>query len=432
MRRFVAIVTSVLLVALSAYVVSSNREPAEFHFTPDVFVRFPLGGIVIGAFLCGAVLVLAAVGLQAGRRAIFNWRQTRQRRRREQFDQWQERGAALLWAGDPKQGQALLEKALRRQPDNSAALLALANSYRAAGDSRRALELLAEAAAKQHRTNPDILFSLAETHHELGDRAGELNALERLRALHPRARLVLTRLRDAYVAAGRWSDAVAVQETLVADSRDTTIAGREQERLLALRYQAALQISETAERAKALAGLSERRLPAVPVAVSLGDAQLEGDDAERAWDTWERALRATPRTVLLERLAQIAREPKRQDRLCNLIAKLRAEDANLDQARLFAAQTHLLAGRVSEAERELEAIAATDGAPSLLHRLRAEVLQKRGHTEQALITYAQIGRGGLFEHRCRVCGRASDVWIGYCPTCDSWDSYRSTVEIARA
>ncbi|HYD48806.1 MAG TPA: tetratricopeptide repeat protein [Terriglobales bacterium] len=430
MRRFVVIVATVALILAAVYLVSLNSAQTEFRFTPTWVVAFPLGGIVIGAFLSGATVVLLAVALQASQRAVSMWRQTRQRRQREQYDELQERGGALMWEGDPKQARALLEKALRRRPESASAVLALASSYRATGETRRAVDLLIAAATKHHSTNPEVLLALAEAQGEAGERGAQLETLERLRALHPRAPLVLGRLRSAYADAGRWPEAASAQEVFLAESRDPAHLTREQERLLAFRYQTALQIAEPIERARALAALSERRLAPVPVAVSLGDAQLAGNEPNQAWDTWERALRATPRTVLVERLSQLAQEPKRQDRLCSLLGKLRAEEANLDHARLYAAQIQLMAGRVSEAGNELDAIAAEDG-PSLLHRLRAEVLHKRGQTDQALSAYGQAGRGVPLEHRCRSCSRASEVWLGYCPSCAAWDSFRSTVEIAR-
>lgn len=432
MRRALFVIASVALVSAVVYLVAINLTQTEFRFTQAMVITFPLGGIVVGAFLLGAVAVLGLVGIQSGRRALSSWRQTRQRRRREQFEAWQERGDALMWAGDPRQARVLLEKALRRRPDDPEAVLALAESYRATGEVRRALDLLSAAAIKYHSTRPQVLLALAEVQRTAGERGAQLETLERVRALHPRAPQVLAILRAAYCDAGRWPEAVSAQEVLIAETTDGAQLLREQERMLALRYQAALQIGDARDRAQALTALTERRLAPLPVAVSLGDAQLTAGDADQAWDTWERALRATPRTVLVERLIQLAAEPRRQDRLTQVLGKLRPDDTHMAAVHLFAARIHLIAGRITEASRELDGATGSDVAGAVAKRLRAEVLHKRGMAEQALQLYAECNQAGEgVEHRCRTCGRASDGWVGYCPSCNSWDSYRSTIEIGR-
>ena len=48
--------------------------------------------------------------------------------------------------------------------------------------------------------------------------------------------------------------------------------------------------------------------------------------------------------------------------------------------------------------------------------------------EQALTTLERLADQGEAKpggYRCRVCSRAEHAWVGYCPGCRHWDSYRS-------
>jgi tetratricopeptide (TPR) repeat protein len=428
MKRAVAIIVGLVMVCLVAYLSWLNPTRVEFRFSPTHSVHdFPLGPLMVFAWIAGAVVVLAVMMIQAGRRAVTSWRQERQQRRTERIDDWEERGELLVWQGDTQQGRALLQKAWQRRPESAHAVLALAASYQDTGELQRARRLLAEAAA-QHHTNPDVLLALAESHRAAGDHPACIEILERLRALQPRAPRVLRALRERYVAAERWRDAVTVQEALLAEMRDADGAAHERETLTALRYQSGLTIAEPAARVGALEALADSRAGSVPIMVSLGDALLANGDAAEASVLWERALRSTPRTVFVERLAAIATEPRHRDRLRTVLRKLRPDHVRADNVRLLSAQLLLADGHIDDAARELDAVQHPDQAPALLHRLWGEVHRRRGQQEQAVLAFARANAGGR-HFACHVCRRSEDSWTGYCTQCGQWDSYRAEVEI---
>ncbi len=427
MKRALAILVGVAIVCAIAYLSWLNPTAVEFRFTPARSVQAPLAALMILACVIGVLLVLSVVMIQAGRRAFVTWWQGRQQRRTERIEEWEERGEALVWHGEIQQGRALLHKAWQRRPESAHAVLALAASYQDTGELDRARVLLAEA-AQQHHTNPDVLFALAEAHRAAGETTACIEVFERLRALQPRAPRALRALRDRYVEAKRWQDAAGLQESLRAELRDPEQAAREREYLTALRYQAGTALPEAAARVLALETLADSRSDSVPVLVSLGDALLAAGRRDEASVLWERALRSTPRTVLVERLAAIATEARHRERLGTLLRKLRRDQVQADNVHLLTAELHLTDGNADDAARELDAVADAQNAPPLLQDLWAEVHRRRGQLEQALNAYAR-GAGKQRLYHCNVCERTADEWTGYCIACGGWDSYRSAVEI---
>jgi uncharacterized protein HemY len=275
------------------------------------------------------------------------------------------------------------------------------------------------------------LLALAETHAAVGDHAAALAVLERLRALRPDSPRVLRALRDAYVEAERWAEATAVQEGLVKQVRDTGQGAGERTTLIALRYQAAIHLGEASSRIQALEALADSRGGSVPVWVSLGDALVANGHPDEASAVWERALRAQPRTVFVERLASIATSERHRERLRTLLRKLRSDQVRPDMVRLLSAQLYLEDGDAEQAARELEALQNPAAAPPARHRLWAEVYRRRGQLEQAVTAYAN-SQGALLVYQCTACSRGVPAWQGYCPNCGSWDSYRTEAEISVA
>ena len=209
MKRGLAIFVGAVMVCLVAYLSWLNPTAAQFRITPTRTVEAPLAALMAFAFILGALMILAVVTMQAGRRAFVTWRQGRQQRRIERVDEWKARGDELMWSGQTQQGRGLLHRAWQRRPESPHAVLALAASHHDTAEFHRARELLATA-AQRHHTNPDVLFALAEAHRAAGDRAASIETLERLRALRPHAPRVLRALRDAYVNARRWHDATVL------------------------------------------------------------------------------------------------------------------------------------------------------------------------------------------------------------------------------
>lgn len=423
-----AILLGLALVCLVIYLVLQNGDIVDFRLSPSTLFHWNLGALVGGAFVVGVLATLLLGGMQATRRAFVSWRSGRAQRRSERIDQWSDSAEQLIWAGDAQRGRALLQKAWQRRPDDAAAVLALAQSYQDTGELHRARAVLFDAATHLH-THPDILLALAEVHRAAGEKLPRIEVLERLRALHPRAARVLRALRAAYEDAERWRDAATVQEQLLPTVADAQAYPLEQQQLLWLQYEAAMSQRDAAPRLTALESLAAGRNPTVPIMVSLGDALSQATRLDEASAVWERALRATPRTVLVDRLAHLARDSRHRDRVRTLLRKLRPPQVNADAVHLLTAQLWIDDKQVDEATRELQAVQAGDNAPALFHRLWGEIEKLRGHPDQAAVAFARVTEAPS-EHECRHCGARSPVWVARCRQCGSWDSLRARVEIA--
>jgi len=429
MKRILLFVGAALIIAAFGAIVVLNPGEVEFHPEHIHTFRPMLGLLLIFTFCAGVLIAVLGGSLRNLSNTLANWRARRGARHAAQAGEWHQAGETLAWGGDLERSRALLKKAWRRHPGATAAALALASSYMDTGEYAAAQEVL-ETAVAQDAHDPDLRYALGEALRRRGEAADAIRMLETVRVQHPRAPRVLISLRELYRESGRWKEAADVQAAYL-DTLPAEAHAAERERLTQFRYQAALALPDGDARLTALDAVVQGDRSFVPALVSLGDALLEQGRVDEAQRLWEKAFKNQPRLVFIERM--LAQAPNaRSHRAVGLLGKYR-DQLEPDSVRLLLARVAMTAGDVERAAAELKGIRAQD-TPAV-QRAWADVLHQRGDTEHAwdaLRRAADRLGAGATDHRCVVCGRVSDAWVGYCPGCERWDTVRSGTELAPA
>jgi lipopolysaccharide biosynthesis regulator YciM len=430
MRRILLGVVAVAAIGLCFFIAWLNPSVVEFRFWMGQSIALQLGWLLIFTFLAGALATTFAVSLQQLGRRVSGWRERRQVRREERAGGWRESGAALAWDGDLNRGRMLLRKAWRSRPESGAAALALAASYADTGEYPAARQVLEEA-VRQDPHDPDLRYALGEVLRRSGSLDEAIRMLETVRVQHPRAPRALVALRELYEQRRSWADAARVQTAYLESLTDGERAAVERHRLVHFRYQATMEIADAAARAEALNAIVQSERSFFPAVVSLGDALLAAQRGEEAKKHWERAFRAAPRLVLIERLLAQAGEGRERQRVVALLEKHRPQ-LDPDAVRLLLARIALERDDVDASANELQEVSRQD-SPAV-HRFWAEIHQRRGQSAEALRNLARIvdSTAPLNAYRCSACGHTSREWTGYCPACNRWDSYRAGLEAGTA
>jgi tetratricopeptide (TPR) repeat protein len=426
MKRLLVLVAALAVLVVFGLLAWLNPGSVDFRFLPSQSIRLPLGWLLIFAFVGGVVVTMVLTGLQQLGRRLASWGERRRAKQAVRLGEWQESGAALAWDGDLERGRNLLRKAWRRQPRSGAAALALASSYMDTGEYATARQIL-ETAVAHDANDPDLRYALGETLRRSGEPNEAIRMLETVRVQHPRAPRALVSLRRLYRETGQWKEAADVQEAYLQTLSDGDRAA-EQERLLHLRYQAAMSIGAPKERAEKLAVLLQDNRSFVPAAVSYGDALLASDRPEEAARLWEKSFKSMPRLVFIERLLSLRQGDRERERVVALMQKHR-QQLDEDGVRLLTAQVEIAHDDLDKAAGELEAIGHQD-APAVQH-CWAQLFHQRGQLQEAWKALSRAAAESGVDagsYRCTSCGRCSDAWIGYCPACERFDTYRSGAE----
>lgn len=414
------------------YLFYLNPEPVTLQLSHTSQWQAPLPLVLLAAFLTGAGLTFAFSLVREGRHALLGWRSQRSARLARRQQARKEQGLGLSWLGQHAKARTFLAKALRDRPDDLAAFLLFARTYLHEGNFRRALGVLREG-LDTRGSDPRLLLFLAEAQRGTGELAAAIDTLERARRSDAASPRILAALRDAYVAAGRWADAVRIQEAALLLARDPQAHDEAERRLIGMRYQSALAACDPSARVAGLRAILHAQPDFEPAAVSLGDALLDAGQARQAERVWRRALARGVRTGVLERLERLLRGGPRVRRLDALTRKLVRRRPGDGTARLFRARQLVREGQLDAAAAELAQVGAPWSSLPGYHALVAELHVRRGAYDDAVTAFRQaLAAGVLGAFRCEVCGVEADEWRGFCASCGSWSSYRSSFEVSAA
>ncbi len=412
----------------AAYLLHLNPDPVTVHFSATNEWHGPLPLVLLAAFLVGAGLTFVVSLVRASRTAMVGWRAERTARRERRQSLRKEQGLGFSWLGELDRARTTLAKALRDGPDDLSAFLMFARTYLEEGDYHRARTVLEEGLDRRG-PDPKLLLFLAEAQRGAGDLAAAVETLERARRADAASPRVLTALRDAYTASGQWREAGRVQEALLLVVHDPPARADTERTLIGLRYQSALEGADPNTRIGELRALLRAHPDFEPAAVSLGDALLAADQPRQAERVWRRAVTRGARGGALERLERLLAggpRARRLDVFTRRLLRRRPEDGT---ARLFRARQLIRTGQLDEAAVELGHIGPPWNTLAGYHGLLAELHVRRGAQEDAVRAFRHaLAACALGVFRCQVCGAEAEEWRGYCTTCRSWDSYRSSYE----
>ena len=261
-------------------------------------------------------------------------------------------------------------------------------------------------------------------------RTDEARTLYRLILQSHRGHLgALRGLRDLAAEAGRWPEALEVQQRVLG-TVGSTERSPETEWLAVIYYE--LGRAEVA-RANASGALGHFRSAAradrlfLPAALALGDAyELTGDHRE-AVRAWERAAEVFPALPLLARLERAYRQ---EGRPSLMIALYRAavERAPDDLALAVAlGRVFFELEMLDEAADQLEKVEVRVPGSPVVHALLGAVFERRGQTREAFEEYRralQLGHAFDWPHQCEACGAGRPMWQDRCAQCQRWNTLR--------
>jgi len=372
----IAITALVLFVGVAF---TLNPGAVDLRLTPSKVVPLPLGILLVGTFVLGAMLAILAVALQQLVRRLAQWSEARRAKQEARLAELNERGAALGWSGDLERSRALFKKAWRKDPRNKEAALALAASYPDTGETAAAKQVL-EAAVAEVPNDPDLRYALGEALRRNGETGAAIRMHETIRVQYPLAPRLLLALRELYRQAQQWQEAADVQELYLRQLPSSEDLSREREELRLLRFQQALRIEDPAERAAALVPMAEEDPRFAAAVDAAGEALLAAGHGDEAQRFWEKALRRAPRLALLERLLDLQTQVAGRNRVVELLGRYGAT-LDADGARLLRARAALRNDDLERAQQALEEVSRQDRVA--VQRCWADLYSKRGNYDRA-------------------------------------------------
>jgi lipopolysaccharide assembly protein B len=423
-----ALVLALLFAVLVAYLTSLNTGRVRVALGADWAYEVPLMALVVGAFLAGVGLAWLLGLLRDLGRSYQQHRLVRQARREESLKATYHRGVDAQLAGKSALAAEAYEEVLRREPGYAAAHARLAELARERGDAPRAIDHQLQAIRADER--PETLLALAESYRAAGRLDEAASHYARVLEGDRDHLTALRGLRDTAAERGRWTEALDTQERVVRLTRGSERAAAEADRLTGIRYELARALLAEGNAHGAIARLRDlvRAHPEfVPGALLLGDAYRDIGEATLALRTWERALEARAALPLLARIERFYREEGRPSRM---IAAYQQAVARAPDSLAFAfalGRVYFELAMLDEAADQFQKLEVRDPDLAPIHACLGAIFERRGQGREALEEYRRALRlAGAFEwpHRCAACGAGHAGWVDRCPSCRSWNTSR--------
>lgn len=380
--------------AFVAYLAAVNPTSVRVTLGPNLVYELPLMALVVGAFLAGACLSLLFVLVRDLGRSVREYRLARRAVTRAEIHREGSEAPLAQASGDREVPGPYQPEPLRSE-EHAATLMALAEDYERTGRVDDAL------ATYQRILEPD---------------RDSLTALRAIRGLA--------------ASAGRWAEALEVQQRLVALAG----AGKRSAELgwlAGVHYEIGKTCLAKANFAEARRHFTEA-LKAdrafLPASLALGDAWEQAGDRREALRTWKRAAEEiAPGPVLLRRMEQVYRAEGRPTQMIALYQEALTR-APQDLALAFSlGRVYFELEMLDEAADQFQKVEVRAPDLASLHAFLGAIYERRGQVAEAFEEYRRARRlSSSFEwpHRCSVCGADHTGWQDRCPHCGRWNTSR--------
>ncbi len=423
--RLLFLLFVVILVAFS-YISLLNGQHIPFFYSTTRQLEVTVSELSILSFSLGAAIVILGTMVKDVTSASRNWRERREKQRRDAGRARTLKAAELFQRGMRADATKELTRSLSVNAEDRDALDLLASAQEEQGNLLEAVKAL----TRMKQIDPSdlaVYFRLARLHRKMNDLEAALSALKAVEATEGENPRAWEGIRDIHLARGDMVPAYAEQKKLIRFlGKDASPS--DQALFTALRYEKAM-----ARLAQGKADDAERRLrdivkddPSFCAAYIALSEHLYSRSLDDATEMLLQGFRATRNPVFLIKLEDLCIETERPQAMIRIYAMLQQEYPADYDVNLFMGKFFLRLEMIDEAMEQLLKAETVDAERGSVHILLAEACRRRGRYESACQHYQRAfgyKRRYLIPFRCTACNVATIKWTPRCPSCGAWNGY---------
>lgn len=437
--------TAGLVLALAAcyWVSASNREllarELQLGALSDAPLTLTVGQAIVASFGLGAALVTLAWTLQGSRQVSSRASERRRWLDDRDLDARYREGLEAALAGRPEVALQGFQDVVERRPDHRRALLAGADALRALDRTAEAVEWRERALAVEPE-DAAALEALAGDHRARGDVELAAAALERAVAAAegtPEQRRLALRTREAQLEAGAHDRALSAHDRWArlarrsGDRPDSDQPADLERAAIETRWAGQEAVEGRTKEARSRLRRVLRRHPEhVPACLALAQAQLlEGDEAA-ALDTWVEGYERTREGAILVAAEQHFTGPideehaiERTSTALSAFRRFAACSGERPQAVAFLGKLFTRLEMLDDAARAFGSVSASFPDNPTFTYYASRIAEKRGEAGQAARGYRGIIKSLdvlRLRYRCHACDVETAAYADRCPACARW------------
>ena len=423
--RLLFLLFVVILVAFY-YISVLNGQRIPFFYSPSRQTDMAVSHLAILSFSLGAAMVILGTMVNDVTTASRNWRERRERHRRNAARARAVKAAELVQRGMLLEAVKELTRSLSVNPEDREALELLASTQEEMGNPLEAVKALTR--VKQiDPSDLSVYFRLARLYRRMNDPEGALSALKAVEDTEGENPRAWEGIRDIHIARGDMVPAYAEQKKLIRH-RGKDASPPDVALFTALRYEKAL-----VRLSQGKADDAERRLRDIikddaafcASYIALSD-YLRARNLDEATEILLQGFRVTRNPVFLIKLEDLCIETERPQAMIRIYSRLQQEFPSDYDVNLFMGKFFLRLEMIDEGLEQLLKAETLEPEMESVNILLAEAFRRRGRFESACKHYQRAygyKRRYLIPFRCTACGSATIKWTPRCPSCGAWNGY---------
>ncbi|MBI5902323.1 MAG: tetratricopeptide repeat protein [Deltaproteobacteria bacterium] len=427
---YTKILLVVIIFILSAFFYLHTQNPGSVTFvvTQGHTYVLPVTLLVFFAFFAGAVFAVLNSLLVDARRAIMEMKGRREKKLLAQAEENYRKGTEALFKGDTGEARALMEKALTAKPNDTNMIISLCETLMRDNRPKEALKALDNGLSN----SPDsigLLIAIARCSSDSGDSRRAAGAYSEVLKLDPKNPYALRKLRDFNINDGQWSEAAALQKTVVECEKDDAVRKKEKGLLTGLIFEAAsrsLQEGRLGEAVGMVKEILKNDSSFMPAHMLLGEALARNGNTSNAIKVWEKARHKYPNSEpILLKLEDSHRKESAPEKILERYKKEIISNPDDAKLRLLLSRLYLRLEMVDNAIEELERLFHEGEDGFYTQILLGEAYLRRKQSGKAAHLFHKaldLDREFLPPFICSNCSATHKAWNPRCPSCGMWNT----------
>jgi lipopolysaccharide biosynthesis regulator YciM len=419
-----------IVISLFCWISLENPVDIEFFFFGES-TSISVSALMISSFVLGAILVFISTLTRDAKRAIQEFRKSRQKKKGELIKEELNKGMDDFIRGDFAKAKVHFSEVLKRDPSQIDLYLRLSEIDLKDGKEDEALHWLEQARLIDMR-NVTILLREAEVYQRMKRYDDAIRILNRVTGLDENNLKALKNLRGINLESQRWEEAIRLQKLILKLTKGKQADEEETRFYLGLKYEHGRDLLSRGGEEALAAALKEakeivREMKTFqPGFVLLGDAYLRMGRWAIAGKVWGKSFMRFKSIIFLLRLEELYLQREDPSTLIRIYQRVLKQNPEQWVIRFYYAKLCLRLEMLDEALDALDEISLRQKDFPALHRLFAETyLHKKdfGRAAQEFEKTFELSGKSFLPFSCTTCERESQEWIPYCPECHQWSTY---------
>jgi lipopolysaccharide biosynthesis regulator YciM len=419
-----------IIISIFCWLSLTNPIDIDFKFFGRVYPT-DLSTLMITSLVLGAILVFISTLTRDAKRAIQNYRLSRQRKKEKSIQEELNKGVDYFLRGELTKAKTHFTEVLKNDPLQKDLYPKLSEISIKEGNDEEALRWL-ERARWIDTKNMDILLRQAEIYERTKRFDEAIRILNRAIGLDDSNLKALNSLREIYRNSQRWEEAIRIQKSILKLAKGKQAEEKEKLSYLGLKYEYARDLlnrggEENLENTlKGAREIVREEKTFQPGFVLLGDIYLRMGKWASAGKIWEKSFKRFKSIIFVLRLEELYLSREDPSALLHIYQKMLKIDPENWMISFFYAKFCLRVEMLDEALEEINMISLKQQDFPALHRLLAEIYLHRKDFSRAAQEFEktfELSGTSFLPFTCNTCERESKEWMAYCPQCHQWSTY---------